>query len=62
MTRTVMLCAAALTLGAAPLPEVAQRGRHFDPHMVDAFLGVIGEVARIQRELGDQVAGHAPEP
>ena len=33
-----------------------QRGRHFDPHLVDAFLGVERDVARIQRELGDQVA------
>jgi two-component system response regulator RpfG len=36
----------------------SQRGRHFDPQMVDAFLGVSGEVARIQQELGDQVASH----
>src|SRR4051794_11642791 len=36
----------------------SQRGRHFDPQMVDALLGVSGEVARIQQELGDQVASH----
>src|SRR3954464_9532700 len=28
----------------------SQRGRHFDPQMVDALLGVSGEVARIQQE------------
>jgi len=37
-----------------------QRGRHFDPNMVDAFLGVANDVARIQRELGDQVVGNEP--
>jgi len=37
-----------------------QRGRHFDPGIVDAFLGVEKDVARIQGELGDQVA--SPDP
>jgi len=31
MTRTLMLFYACLTLGAAPSPEVKQRGRRFDP-------------------------------
>jgi response regulator RpfG family c-di-GMP phosphodiesterase len=39
-----------------------QRGRHFDPHMVDAFLGVANEVARVQQELGDQVAAQEAVP
>ena len=37
----------------------AQRGKHFDPHLVDAFIGVQGEVARIQRELREPEAAHA---
>ena len=36
-----------------------QRGKHFDPHLVDAFIGVQGEVARIQRELREPEAAHA---
>ncbi|MSP97146.1 MAG: response regulator [Betaproteobacteria bacterium] len=32
----------------------AQRGRHFDAHLVDAFLGVANDIARIQQELGDR--------
>jgi two-component system response regulator RpfG len=35
----------------------AQRGKHFDPQLVDAFTGVREEVARIQRELRDPEAG-----
>ena len=35
----------------------SQRGRHFDTQLVDAFLGVATDVARIQRELGDRIAG-----
>ena len=35
----------------------SQRGRHFDAQLVDAFLGVASDVARIQRELGDRIAG-----
>ena len=31
MTRALMLVCACLTLGAAPSPEVTQRGRRFDP-------------------------------
>jgi response regulator RpfG family c-di-GMP phosphodiesterase len=34
----------------------AQRGRHFDPQLVDAFCGVRDEVARIQQELRDPEA------
>jgi two-component system, response regulator RpfG len=37
----------------------AQRGKHFDPHLVDAFIGVQGEVVRIQRELREPEAAHA---
>jgi putative two-component system response regulator len=37
-----------------------QRGRHFDPHLVDAFLGVENDVARVHRELGDQVVSNEP--
>ena len=37
-----------------------QRGRHFDPHLVDAFLGVAGDVARIHRELGDNIVSNDP--
>jgi two-component system response regulator RpfG len=36
-----------------------QRGKHFDPHLVDAFTGVQGEVERIQRELRNPEAAHA---
>jgi two-component system response regulator RpfG len=36
-----------------------QRGRHFDAQLVDAFLGVHGEVERIQRELRDPEAVRA---
>jgi len=36
----------------------SQRGRHFDRGLVDAFMGVAKDVARIQQELGDQVTGH----
>ena len=36
-----------------------QRGKHFDPHLVDAFIGVQGEVERIQRELRDPEAVRA---
>lgn len=39
-----------------------QRGRLFDPYMVDAFLGVAHDVARIQQELGDQVAAQEALP
>jgi two-component system response regulator RpfG len=38
----------------------SQRGRHFDPHFVDAFLGVANDVARVHRELGDQVVSNEP--
>jgi two-component system response regulator RpfG len=31
----------------------SQAGRHFDPRMVDAFLGMKSEVAQIQREWQD---------
>ena len=34
----------------------AQRGKHFDPQLVDAFSGVREDVARIQRELRDPEA------
>jgi two-component system, response regulator RpfG len=34
----------------------AQRGRHFDPQLVDAFAGVREAVARIQDELRDPEA------
>ena len=37
----------------------AQRGRHFDPQLVDAFFGVRGEVQRIQRELRDPEVARA---
>jgi two-component system response regulator RpfG len=37
-----------------------QRGRHFDTHLVDAFLGVAGDVARIQQELSDQAVSSEP--
>jgi putative two-component system response regulator len=37
----------------------AQRGRHFDPQLVDAFMGVRDEVQRIQRELRDPEAVRA---
>ena len=37
----------------------AQRERHFDPKLVDAFLGVANDVARIQRELGEPHAADA---
>ncbi len=36
-----------------------QRGKHFDPHLVDAFIGVQGEVGRIQRELRDPEGARA---
>jgi len=36
-----------------------QRGKHFDPHLVDAFVGVQGDVERIQRELRDPEAARA---
>jgi two-component system response regulator RpfG len=36
-----------------------QRGRHFDPHLVDAFTGVKGAVERIQGELRDPEAVRA---
>ncbi len=36
-----------------------QRGRHFDPHLVDAFIGVQSEVERIQSELRDPEAMRA---
>jgi two-component system response regulator RpfG len=36
-----------------------QRGKHFDPHLVDAFSGVLGEVERIQQELRDPEAARA---
>jgi len=31
----------------------AQRGKHFDPHLVDAFLGVSDTVLEVQRDLQD---------
>ena len=37
----------------------AQRERHFEPKLVDAFLGVANDVARIQRELGEPHAADA---
>jgi putative two-component system response regulator len=37
----------------------AQRGKHFDPQLVDAFTGVREEVRRIQRELRDPEAARA---
>jgi len=36
-----------------------QRGRHFDPHLVDAFIGVKAAVERIQGELRDPEAARA---
>jgi two-component system response regulator RpfG len=36
-----------------------QRGRHFDPHLVDAFTGVKAAVERIQGELRDPEAARA---
>ena len=36
-----------------------QRGKHFDPHLVDAFIGVQGEVERIRGELRDPEAVRA---
>jgi len=36
-----------------------QRGRHFDPHLVDAFVGVRAAVERIQGELRDPEAARA---
>jgi len=36
-----------------------QRGRHFDPHLVDAFIGVQQDVERIQREMRDPEAVRA---
>ena len=36
-----------------------QRGRHFDPHLVDAFVGVQSAVERIQGELRDPEAARA---
>src|SRR5574339_239024 len=35
----------------------AQRGRHFDPQLVNAFTGVREDVMRIQRELQDPASG-----
>jgi len=37
----------------------AQRGRHFDPQLVDAFLGVRDEVQRIQGEHRDPEVARA---
>jgi putative two-component system response regulator len=31
----------------------SQRGGHFDPRLVDAFLGVLAEVERVQHEWRD---------
>ena len=36
-----------------------QRGRHFDPHLVDAFIGAQSDVERIQSELRDPEAMRA---
>jgi two-component system response regulator RpfG len=36
-----------------------QRGRHFDPQLVDAFIGVRDDVQRIQRELRDPEVARA---
>ena len=36
-----------------------QRGKHFDPHLVDAFIGVQADVERIRRELRDPEAVRA---
>jgi two-component system response regulator RpfG len=36
-----------------------QRGKHFDPHLVDAFIGVQGDVERIHQELRDPEAVRA---
>jgi len=36
-----------------------QRGKHFDPHLVDAFVGVQRDVERIQREMRDPEAVRA---
>ncbi len=33
----------------------AQRGKHFDPHLVDAFLGISDKVMEVQRDLQDPV-------
>jgi len=33
----------------------AQRGRHFDPQLVDAFLGVLERAQKVQREFQDPV-------
>src|SRR5574341_148730 len=37
----------------------AQRGKHFDPQLVNAFTGVHEDVTRIQRELQDPGSGRA---
>jgi len=37
----------------------SQCGRHFDPRMVEAFLGMRKEVLEIQNQWGDPLAGHA---
>jgi two-component system response regulator RpfG len=34
----------------------AQRGKHFDPRLVDAFLGVSERVLEVQRDLQDPTA------
>ena len=34
----------------------AQRGKHFDPRLVDAFLGVSERVLEVQRDLQDPAA------
>jgi len=37
----------------------AQCGRHFDPRMVEAFLGMRKEVLETQNQWSDPLAGHA---
>jgi two-component system response regulator RpfG len=32
----------------------AQKGRHFDPRCVEAFVGAVDRVTEIQKEFGDQ--------
>jgi two-component system response regulator RpfG len=40
----------------------SQRGRHFDPALVDAFLGVHDEALRVQREFWDVDPGEPEAP
>jgi putative two-component system response regulator len=38
----------------------AERGRHFDPRLVDAFISVLPACLEIQEGLRDQAEGHTP--